>query len=37
MFAETTPQVTRITGITPSDWIEVGQNNPSHVCLSDAL
>jgi hypothetical protein len=36
-FAETTPQVTRITGIAPSDWIEVGQNNPSHISLSDAL
>ncbi|HEY9708806.1 MAG TPA: hypothetical protein V6D48_11440 [Oculatellaceae cyanobacterium] len=36
-FAEVSPQVTRITGIAPTDWIEVGQNTPSHISLSDAL
>ncbi len=36
-FAEARPQVTRITGIGPTDWIEVGQNNPSHISLRGAL
>ncbi len=36
-FAEVSPQVTRITGLAPTDWIEVGQNNPSYISLSDAL
>lgn len=36
-FAEVSPQVTRITGVAPKDWIEVGQNTPSHISLSDAL
>lgn len=36
-FAEATPNVSRITGIAPKDWIEIGQNTPSHVALTQTL